>query len=103
MVISVHLFCLLIPISTKLGLTGHLKTHFPTMYRLFLLLKDHEEPPTDEEKAIAAGEKDLDPAKTTEYLAQLEKASTSIVYMFTQQHQHAVVSYIIDAVFECIN
>lgn len=95
MVISVHLFYPLIRISTKPGLTGHLKTHFPAMYRLFLLLKDRDEPPTDEEQAIAAGKKVLDPTKATEYLVRLEKALTSIVDIFTQQHQHAAVSYIV--------
>ena len=82
--------------GTKLqpGLTGHLKTHFPAMYRLFLLLKDRNEPPTDEEKAIASGMKILDPAKATEYLARLEKASTNVVDIFTQQHQRAAVHHI---------
>jgi len=64
------------------------------MYRLFLLLKDHNEPPTDEEKAIASRTKILDPAKATEYLARLEKAPTNIVDIFTQQHQHAAVRHV---------
>jgi len=64
------------------------------MYRLFLLLKDRNEPPTDEEKAIASGTKILDPAKATEYLARLEKASTNVVDIFTQQHQRAAVHHV---------
>jgi hypothetical protein len=74
-----------------LGLIGHLKNHFPAMYRLYLLLKDRVEPPTDEEKAIAAGLKSLDAATAAEYLKHLEKASTNIVNLFNQQHQQAAV------------
>jgi hypothetical protein len=61
------------------------------MYRLYLLLKDPAEPPTDEEKAIAAGLKSLDAATAAEYLKHLEKASTNIVNLFNQQHQQAAV------------
>ena len=61
------------------------------MYRLYLLLKDHAEPPTDEEKAIAAGRKSLDAATAAKYLKHLEKASTNIVDLFNQQHQQAAV------------
>jgi hypothetical protein len=31
--------------SPHRGLTGHLKTHFPAIYRLFLLLKDCNKAP----------------------------------------------------------
>ena len=33
------------------------------MYWLYLVLKGHKEPPTDDEIAIALGKKTLDPAK----------------------------------------
>jgi hypothetical protein len=97
-VLSAYLY-----LKLESGLIGHLKTHCPAMYRLFLLLKGRKEPPTDEEKAIAAGEMVLDPTKATEYLVQLDKASTSIVDIFTQQHQHAAVSCKIGFIFKCIN
>ena len=42
-----------------IGLVGHLKTHFPIMYRLYLILKDRSEPATNEELAIASGKKVL--------------------------------------------
>jgi hypothetical protein len=61
------------------------------MYRLYLLLKHRAEPPTDEEKAIAARLKSLDAATAAEYLKHLEKASTNIVNLFNQQHQQAAV------------
>ena len=61
------------------------------MYRLYLLLKDRAEPPTDEEKDIAGGRKSLDAAKAAEYVKHLEKSSTNIVNLFNQQHQQAAV------------
>ena len=61
------------------------------MYRLFLILKDHEEPLTDEEVAIASGNKTLDPTKAAEYLVKLEKASATIVDAFAKQNRQAAV------------
>ena len=52
------------------------------MYRLYILLKDRDEPPTPDEIAIASGHKVLDPATAAAYLDQLEKASTTIVDIF---------------------
>ena len=75
------------------GLIGHLKNHFPAMYRLYLILKDRSEPPTEEEKAIAAGKQMLDPSKATEYLEQLQRASTGIIEAFKNQHQNATVCF----------
>ncbi|KIM75594.1 hypothetical protein PILCRDRAFT_13510 [Piloderma croceum F 1598] len=43
------------------GLIGHLKVHFPAMHQLYLVLKDRKEPPTDDNIAIAARWKVLDP------------------------------------------
>ena len=47
------------------GLVGHLKRHFPAMHRLYIILKDHTEPPTDEELAIVCAEKVLDTEAVT--------------------------------------
>jgi hypothetical protein len=62
------------------------------MYRLYLVLKDRSDSPTEDEKAIAAGKRMLDPSQAAEYLGQLERASTSIVEAFKQQQQHSAVS-----------
>ncbi|KAG2028952.1 hypothetical protein BDR03DRAFT_1019113 [Suillus americanus] len=59
--------------SSLNGLIGHIKTHFPVMYRLYLYLKDRAEPPTEDEVAMASGKKILDPTQAAEYLLQLEK------------------------------
>ena len=62
------------------------------MYRLYLVLKEKSEGANEDEIAIAQGQKPLDPTKASEYLQQLEKASTDIVQLFSQQSQRAVVS-----------
>jgi hypothetical protein len=61
------------------------------MYRLFLVLKDRDEPPTNDEVAIASGKKTLDPTKAAEYLVKLEKASATIVDAFAKQNRQAAV------------
>jgi hypothetical protein len=61
------------------------------MYWPFLILKDCDEPPTNDEVAIASGKKTLDPTKAAEYLVKLEKASATIVDAFAKQNQQAAV------------
>jgi len=76
-----------------IGLIGHIKTHFPaTMYRLYLVLKDRDTPPTDEEFTFASGKKHLDSAKAAEYLIHLEKGSLNIVQAFKEQNERVMVS-----------
>ena len=50
------------------GLVGHLKTHFPAMYRLYIILKDCTDPPTNEELAIASTKKVLDVEAANAYI-----------------------------------
>ncbi|KAG0693873.1 hypothetical protein DFH29DRAFT_815918, partial [Suillus ampliporus] len=78
--------------SSLNGLIGHIKTHFPVMYRLYLYLKDRAEPPTEDEVAMASGKKILDPTQAAEYLLQLEKASSNIVEAFNHQNQRVAVA-----------
>jgi hypothetical protein len=68
-----------------MGLVGHLKTHFPAMYRLYLILKDCTNPPTNEELAIASGKKVLDAEVADSYLRQVEVASANLCPMFAKQ------------------
>ncbi|KAG2362861.1 hypothetical protein BDR07DRAFT_977819 [Suillus spraguei] len=77
--------------SSLNGLIGHIKNHFPAMFRLYLHLKLHAEPPTEEEIAIASGKKILDPTKATEYLLKLERSSSNITDAFNDQNQRAAV------------
>ena len=77
--------------SLFIGLINHLKVHFPAMYRLFLLLKDHNEPPIEDEIAIGAGKKALDPTAANEYLVQLEKSSSKLIDALHRQNEQTVV------------
>ncbi|KAG1731487.1 uncharacterized protein EDB91DRAFT_1035604, partial [Suillus paluster] len=64
--------------SLNAGLIGHIKMHFLAMYQLYLYLKNHDEPPTEDEVAIASGQKILDSTLAVEYLLKLRKALSSI-------------------------
>ena len=55
-----------------LGLIGHLKTHFPIMYRLFEYLKEKDTLPTQREVAMAQGKTVFDVETMNAYLASLE-------------------------------
>jgi hypothetical protein len=55
------------------------------MYRLYLLLKSHNTPPTTDELRIARGEKVLDATAATQYLVQLKQVSVNIVDAFNKQ------------------
>ena len=70
------------------------------MYQLYLLLKDHTEPPT-EEKIIATSYKSLDAVTTAEYIKKLEKASTNIVDLFNLQHQKTIVTHFPCSYLQC--
>lgn len=74
-----------------IGLIGHIKVHFPAIYRLYLVLKGHKEPPTDDEIAIASGKKTTLPAKAAKYLVKLEKTSATLVDVFAQQNWKVAV------------
>ena len=74
------------------GLVRHIKTHFPAMYRLYIILKDRTKPPTDDELAIASAEKVLDVEAANAYL--VEVASGNLLSMFAKQSQENSVSKI---------
>jgi hypothetical protein len=76
------------------GLVGHLKTHFPAMYRLYIILKDRTDPPTDDELAIASAEKVLDTESANAYLGRVEATSANLLSMFAKQSQENAVSKI---------
>jgi len=87
---------LLFIVSQKsiVGLVGHLKRHFPAMHRLYMVLKDHTEPLTDDELAKASTEKVLDTEVANAYLRRVEVASANLLSMFTKQSQENKVSKI---------
>lgn len=67
------------------------------MHRLYLVLKSRptSEPPTEDEIAIAQAQKVLDPSTASEYLLQLEKATTNVAQMFAEQSKRAAVGGIL--------
>jgi hypothetical protein len=61
------------------------------MYRLYCVLKDHEEPPTADEIAVASGNKVVDPDLQAEWLKKLETSSDSLHKAFAAQEAQAAV------------
>ncbi|KAJ7694948.1 hypothetical protein B0H16DRAFT_1241934, partial [Mycena metata] len=49
------------------GLTGHLKTHAPDMFRFYEMLNGRAAPPSPEEIAVAEGEKPLQPGTSSSF------------------------------------
>jgi hypothetical protein len=67
-------------------LIGHLKTHFPPMYQLYLVMTSHGTPLTEDELKLARGEKVIDSdTAAAAYLTQLEQASANLVNAFNKQ------------------
>ncbi len=64
------------------ALVNHLKHHFPAMHRLYTILHERKESPTEEEIEIANGTKVLDVKSAMNYLKKLELASENIVQAF---------------------
>jgi hypothetical protein len=62
------------------------------MYKLYIILKDQTEPPTDDELAIAFTEKVLDVEAANTYL--VEVASANLLSIFAKQSQENSVSKI---------
>ena len=63
------------------------------MYRLYLILKDRTDPPTDEELAIASGKKVLDTEIANSYYLGQAGTSANLLLMFAKQAQDNTVSY----------
>ena len=59
------------------------------MFRLYLIHKDHDDPPTVEEQEIASGRK---ADAVADYLGRVETASANILSMFAKQHEREAVS-----------
>jgi hypothetical protein len=62
------------------------------MYRLYLVLKDRTNPPTEEELAIASAEKVLDAETANAYLGRVEVASANLLSIFAKQSLENAVS-----------
>ena len=62
------------------------------MFRLYCILKDREDLPSNDEIAIASGVKKLDAATEAEYLKKLENTPGNIRKAFEDQQARARVS-----------
>ena len=74
-----------------LGLTGHLKTHFPSMYQLFCILNNQDQPPNEDEIAVAQGCKMMDAKVASKWLQKPEKSSSNLNDMFKHQIDQTTV------------
>ena len=95
--ISLFFFEMIITLNC-VGLIGHLKKHFLGVYNLYVILKNQSEPPTDEEKAIAAGQQMLDLSKATQYLNHIQKSSMVIIEAFKKQQNITVSSFLVQSI-----
>ena len=64
------------------GLIGHLKTLFPHMYQLYLVLKGHNMPPTPDEILYASGKKQYDSSTHANYIKRLDSQVAGIKEAF---------------------
>jgi hypothetical protein len=62
------------------------------MYQLYLILKDRNSLPTDQEIKIASAKRVLDAEMASNYLGQVDVTSTNLVSMFAKQLQENAVS-----------
>jgi hypothetical protein len=75
-------------------LVNNLRVHVKSMYQLYWILKDRDEPPTPDEIAIASGKQQLDVRTEAEYLQKLNKSSENIKKAFQDQQARLAVSEI---------
>lgn len=83
----------------QLGLVGHIRVHFPGMFRLYEVLHKRSEPPTAEEIEIAAARKTLDDKATNTYLKELEARTENIVRSIAQQKARATVCFYLPIIY----
>jgi hypothetical protein len=63
------------------------------MYRLYIIMKNRTDPPTDEELKIACSKRVLDTDAANSYLGQVEVVSSAnLLSIFVKQSQENVVS-----------
>ena len=75
------------------GLIGHLKTSFPHMYQLYLVLKGLNAPPTPDEILYASGKKQFDSSIHAGYVKRLDSQVAGIEEAFAKQQAKFAVRY----------
>ena len=84
--------------SWFIGLVGHLRSHFKPLFNLYIVLKDRETPPNEDEIAFASGRKEFTGQDQAEYLKALEARASMIASAFLRQEQAVLVSYAVHIV-----
>lgn len=99
-ILMVRFFSLLPDFSHKAlsVLVNNLRVHVKPMFRLYLILKDRDKPPTPKEIDIASAKQQVD----GEYLQMLEKSSENIKKAFQNQQARALVSKSVLAVYRLL-
>jgi hypothetical protein len=67
------------------GLIGHLRTHFKPLFKLYMVLKDRDTPPTTDEITFASGHKEFACQDQAEYVKALEAKASTIASAFLRQ------------------
>ncbi|KAI3603582.1 transposase-like protein [Moniliophthora roreri] len=67
------------------GLTGHLSSKFPSMYKFYKYLQDRGTELSEKELKIARGEKELNPEAMTKFLGKLDAEVNTILKAFKHQ------------------
>src|SRR5882724_8640805 len=74
------------------GLISHLHSKFKSMHQLWLILHERDGHATEDEIAVASGQKDLDPDTATGYFRVLQEQSEGIKAAFEKCLAQAAVS-----------
>ncbi|KAI9507343.1 hypothetical protein F5148DRAFT_981561, partial [Russula earlei] len=69
------------------GLLGHLQSHFKPPFNLYMVLKDRETPPTEDEIAFASGCKEFTGHDQAQYVKALDTRASTITSAFLRQEQ----------------
>ncbi|RXW19302.1 hypothetical protein EST38_g6551 [Candolleomyces aberdarensis] len=76
----------ILPVKTNpKDMVEHLRSSFPTMYNLYLGLKEQKSPASDMEAAVASGSADSDKPSVQELLQSLKNCTQTIEQAFEQQ------------------
>ena len=79
--------------QTGQGLIGHLKTSFPHMYQLYLVMKGNNTPPTLDEIMYALGKKPFDSSIHANYIQRLDAQVAGIKEAFAKQQAKFAVGH----------
>lgn len=68
-----------------------MRTHFKPLFKLYLVLKDRDTPPSQDEIAFASGHKEFAGQDQAEYVKALEVKASTLSSAFLRQERAAMV------------